>query len=191
MTRAELRTERLVLSPPTEADIDAIAEICADPGIARWVPIPSPYSRDDAAWFVGDMAAQRAAGTAFSWIIRRDGVVIGEISVHSVAAGKGAIGYWLHEDARGQKILPEAGAAVIDWAFAAAPEGLGLARIDWYANGGNIVSAHIARALGFRYEGIARSGDVHRGVRVDRWLGGLLPGDKRTPQPWPDALLGA
>ena len=38
-----LSGERVVLSAPTEADIDRIAELCADPAIARWTTVPSPY----------------------------------------------------------------------------------------------------------------------------------------------------
>lgn len=49
-----LTGERVVLSTPTEADVDRIAELCVDPAIAEWTTVPSPYTRDHAVGFVED-----------------------------------------------------------------------------------------------------------------------------------------
>ena len=43
-----LRTERLTLSVPTEADVDAIFEACQDAEIRRYTTVPSPYERQHA-----------------------------------------------------------------------------------------------------------------------------------------------
>ena len=49
----ELSDERLLLRPPTLDDVEAITAACQDPEIPRWIAaIPSPYTVDDARWFV-------------------------------------------------------------------------------------------------------------------------------------------
>jgi RimJ/RimL family protein N-acetyltransferase len=50
---------------------------------------------------------------------------------------------------------------------------------------GNAGSARVARALGFRYEGVLRRALANSFGREDGWVAGLLPGDARMPQPWP------
>jgi RimJ/RimL family protein N-acetyltransferase len=63
-TGLTLHTERLILRPWTEADIDAITEACQDPLIARTTLVPSPYVRANAEAFVREtMPRERAAGT--------------------------------------------------------------------------------------------------------------------------------
>ncbi len=56
MTPVTLRTARLVLSVPTEADVDAIAEAAQDPEVPRWTTLPSPYARADAEEFIAKAA---------------------------------------------------------------------------------------------------------------------------------------
>lgn len=50
---------------------------------------------------------------------------------------------------------------------------------------GNVGSARVARALGFRYEGLLRQAGVNSLGRSDMWVGGLLRDDDRAPHPWP------
>ncbi|OUE12664.1 hypothetical protein CMMCAY01_06635 [Clavibacter michiganensis subsp. michiganensis] len=78
--------------------------------------------------------------------------------------------------------MREAAAAVVDHGFDASA---GLVRIGWRAYAGNTGSAAVARALGFRFEGVARRGAMGRDGREDDLLAGLLATDDRTPQPWP------
>jgi hypothetical protein len=54
---------------------------------------------------------------------------------------------------------------------------LGLGRIEWWANVGNYASRRVAEKAGFTMEGTARARLLHRGVRVDGWSAGLLPGE--------------
>jgi Acetyltransferase (GNAT) domain len=42
----------VALRPRTEDDIPAITEACQDPEIARWTPVPSPYTEDDPREFL-------------------------------------------------------------------------------------------------------------------------------------------
>jgi RimJ/RimL family protein N-acetyltransferase len=58
-------------------------------------------------------------------------------------------------------------------------EVLGLQRVEWWARVGNEGSRRVAEKLGFTMEGTCRARLLHRGERVDGWVGGLLPGDLR------------
>jgi RimJ/RimL family protein N-acetyltransferase len=44
---------------------------------------------------------------------------------------------------------------------------------------GNEGSRRVAQKLGFTMEGTCRARLLHRGERVDAWVGGLLPGELR------------
>ena len=63
-----VRTGRLLMRPPVEADVDPITRACQDPDDQRWLSmLPSPYTRDAAVEFVTGIAARgRAAGNDLS-----------------------------------------------------------------------------------------------------------------------------
>ncbi|NHW87532.1 GNAT family N-acetyltransferase, partial [Escherichia coli] len=54
---------------------------------------------------------------------------------------------------------------------------LGLARVEWRANVGNVASRRAAEKAGFVLEGTARRALNPRGDRVDAWVGALLAED--------------
>ena len=56
---------------------------------------------------------------------------------------------------------------------------LGVQRLEWYANVGNMASRRVAEKVGFTVEGTLRRGLDQRGTRVDAWIGSLLPGELR------------
>jgi len=185
MDPVALRTPRLVLRPPALDDVDAIAAACRDPEIQRYVPVPAPYARDDAVSYVAGFCADGwASGERLTWAALEGGELVGTVGLHAVADGAAEIGYWLAPSARGRGLMREAAAAVVDHGFRASA-GLGLVRIGWRAYAGNTGSAAVARALGFRFEGVARLGATGREGREDDWLAGLLATDDRRPQAWP------
>ena len=184
MLPVTLRTARLVLSVPTEDDIDPITEGAQDPEVPRWTTLPSPYARADAADFVTKAAEWWDAETELTWAIHADRRWVGMLGLHRVERGESAeIGYWVAAPARGRGYLTEAARAVIDFAFD--PEALDLKRVAWRAVVGNVASARTARTLGFRYEGLVRQGLTGPRGRDDGWIAGLLASDDRMPQPWP------
>lgn len=182
---------RVVLSAPTEADIDLIAALCVDPEIAEWTTVPSPYTRDDAVGFVTGMVADGwVTGRTLTWGVRLDDRLVGMVGLHGVADAAAEIGYWLAPEARGAGLMSEAVELALDYGFAPAPGGLGLQRIVWHAYTGNRPSAAVARRAGFVFEGTSRLGGVHRGRRRDQWQAGLLATDPRSDGPgWPAETL--
>jgi|SRR6478752_1497197 len=188
-----LRGPRVELSTPAEPDIDRVAELCRDPAIAEWTTVPSPYERSDAESFICEMVADGwASGRGCTWAIREDGQVLGLIGLDGIADHAAEIGFWLAPEARGRGLMTEATGLVLDFAFAEAPDGVGLQRVEWHAFGGNIASAAVARRAGFRFEGVSRLGAVQRGIRRDDWQAGLLRDDPRAAADgWPAETFGA
>ena len=178
-----LRTPRLELTLPREADVDDLFAACQDADIQRFTPIPSPYARTDAEAFVSRVPKDWEGGIHLTWVIREGERLLGTIGFYRLdGKGSGEIGYWMAPDARGGGRLREAARAVIDWGFSS--EGLDLVRIEWRAVAGNVASARVARALGFRYEGLLRQALVGPRGRDDGWIASLLVADERMPQPW-------
>lgn len=186
MEPVTLRTARLVLSPPTEDDVDAIFDACQDPLIQRYTTVPSPYERSHAEGFVEKTRGWWESGSEATWAVRVDGRLGGMVGLHRMGTGSGSaeLGYWMAPGFRRGGFLTEACRPIIDVGFS--PDGFDLVRLDWRAVAGNEASARAARRLGFRYEGTMRQALVNgAGVRDDGWVAGLLRTDERTPQAWP------
>ncbi|MBC7303496.1 MAG: GNAT family N-acetyltransferase [Nocardia sp.] len=174
------------LTRPTGADIDRIVECCQDPEVQRWTTIPVPYQRCDTEEFLDRIVAPGWADNTPVWAIRtaEDGQVEGMVGLHARGPGSCEIGFWLTPGHRGRGLMSRAITLVCDFGFAT--EGLALDRIMWRAIVGNVPSAAVARRNGFRFEGIARSGGVQRGVRVDEWVAARLPSDRaEVADGWP------
>ncbi|MGL4257646.1 MAG: GNAT family N-acetyltransferase [Microbacterium sp.] len=179
-----LRTPRLELALPREDDVDAIFAACQDAGIQRYTPVPYPYERQHAEQFVERIPKDWEAGRHVTWAIREHDRLIGTIGLYRMEGdGNGEIGFWMSPESRGGGRLREAANAVLDWGFSA--EGPGLTRIEWRAVVGNVASARVASALGFRYEGMLRQALANAKHRDDGWIAALLTDDERMPQPWP------
>ncbi len=185
----ELAGGPLILSAPGTDDIDRIAELCRDPAIAAWTTVPSPYEREHAEGFVTRVVPDGwTSGRECTWALREAATneLHGMVGLHHIDDGEGEIGFWLAEEARGRGWMAAAVQLVLDFGFAAPPEGLGLERIVWHAYAGNAASAAVARRAGFQWEGVARLGVSHRGVRRDDWQAALLATDAREPRTdWP------
>ena len=188
-TEVALRTERLILRPWSEADIDAITEACQDPLTQEYVPLPVPYLRATAEAFVRETAPNgRAAGTdvVFGVFLVETGEVLAAVGLHRIKdlgaghGGSGEIGYWTAPGARGRGYMTEAVREVCRWGF----EELELARLEWNAIAGNEGSWRVAQKAGFTREGTLRAWLVQRGVRKDAWIGSLLR------EEWKAALEG-
>ncbi|ACZ30501.1 acetyltransferase, GNAT family [Xylanimonas cellulosilytica DSM 15894] len=193
-----LASEHVRLSTPTVDDVEHIDAMCQDEQIQRWTTVPSPYRREHAEDFVTRFVPRGwESGRELTWAIRRAGDVLpgeaeptllGMVGLHLDATpapnGSGEVGFWMAPGARGRGLMTEAARLVVDYGLD--PEGLGLARVEWRAVVGNWGSRRIAWKVGIRVEGEIRGLLVHRGVRLDGWVGTILPGDPREPnEPWP------
>lgn len=143
-----LRTPRLVLDEPRLRDADLVTRYCQDPLFEQYLTTPWPYTRGDAEIFLGVHVPESwASGTELTWAIRATtgGPLLGVISVRD---DEHELGYWLGADHRGEGYMSEAAIAVVEWAL-----GGGIRRatsLRWRAVEGNVASAKVARAAGFR-----------------------------------------
>jgi len=172
----ELSDDRLVLRLPAAGDVPAITRACQDEVLQRWVPVPVPYERSHAVDFVASRPERWGADDGemtFAITDRSDGSLLGMVGLHARDATMREIGYWTAPEARGRGVMTDAARLACRFGF----EDLGLARIEWLAGVGNDASWRVAEKLGFRMEGTCRSRLLHRGERIDGWVGGLLPGE--------------
>jgi RimJ/RimL family protein N-acetyltransferase len=171
-----VRTERLVLRPFREDDVEAVFAGCQDPDVQRWINIPVPYTRDDArAYVLEDSPVERRAGTGTNLAIEVDGRVVGSTGVHRIGQHPMGpeIGYWIAPEARGRGYAAETTHALAEWAL-----GLGAHRVYLVADVRNTGSQAVARRAGFGQEGVLRSYLAYRdGSRGDAALFAKLPGD--------------
>ncbi|MFD6757437.1 GNAT family N-acetyltransferase [Micromonospora gifhornensis] len=174
-SRCELR-----LRPLEERDLDAVVITCQDPDTLRWTTVPEAYDRSAAVSFLAHCEDCWADGTAASFVIadeqdRYAGSI--DLRLSSGDPLLATVGFMTAPHARGRGYQTAALAALTTWGFAT----LGLARIEWWANVGNVASRRVAEKVGFTMEGTARAALNHRGTRVDAWVGALLAEDLAPP----------
>ncbi|WP_431044098.1 GNAT family N-acetyltransferase [Streptomyces sp. P1-3] len=180
-----LTSERLVLRPFEPSDAPAVYAACQDPDIPRWTNVPSPYTRDHAADFVGRICSEGWRDDMtynFAAVTKDGGALVGAVGLVRLADLRGPerqaeLGYWTAKEHRGRGYTAEAGRALVDWAFTE----LGVERMEWYAEAGNVGSRAVALKIGFRMEGTLRAKIPHEGTRRDAWIGSLLPSDWGLP----------
>jgi RimJ/RimL family protein N-acetyltransferase len=180
-----LHAGSLTLRPWQPSDAPAVRQIMADEQMTRYLDVPQPYSAVDAVEFVTELGvAGRRTGSRIDCAIARntDGALLGSASLHLGSNRRGEIGYWVESGSWRQGIATEAVQTLARFGF-----GHGLYRIKITCYYGNVGSAGVALKSGFRYEGIARAGALHRGEPTDLVVFGRLPTDDGEPvEPmWP------
>lgn len=164
-------------------DAEGVYEQCTDPVMQQFTTVPVPYTRQDAADFVGRRAEKWADGSDWGFSIEVDGGAEptrfgGSIGICPGAPGVGEIAFGAHPRVRGKGVMTRAVALICDWAF----EEQGLRRIEWQCNAGNLASWRVVWRNGFTFEGSARSLLPQRGELLDGWRGALLAVDSREPK---------
>jgi RimJ/RimL family protein N-acetyltransferase len=168
----------LVLRLPRDADAPAIAAACADPEIARWIPVPVPYRLEDARAFVAFTAEGWSSGREPTFVIAdvTDGALLGTLAFHRRPdePGKAAVGYWLAPGARGRGAATGAVLLAVRWAFGIEPA---LVRMELLTLVGNEASGRVALRAGFTREGVLRRYLPFRGALMDAVMFSRLRGD--------------
>jgi RimJ/RimL family protein N-acetyltransferase len=156
-------------------DAQRVMEACADERTQRWLTgMPSPYLLEDAKAFIESRADAAAAGDAVPWAIA-DAVtdeLLGNISIfgmtHRMDRTIGEIGYWMHPDARGRKVMSTAVELALAHAFRPIEDGgLGRRRLVLKCADANTASAHVAEVNGFTRVGTERRADPRRDGSYD------------------------
>ena len=178
-----LETERIVLRLPAHGDFHAWTSLrqSSRDFLTRWEPVWSSDHLTRKSFVNRVYWAARASrgGTALPlFLVRRDGVLLGAITLDNIRRGpaqSGTIGYWIGQDFARQGYMREAIGVLVHHAFTA----LDLSRIEAACLPENVASRGVLEGSGFKYEGVAQSY-----LQIDgRWrnhvLYANLRGDRR------------
>ncbi|MGO3930625.1 GNAT family N-acetyltransferase [Rhodopseudomonas pseudopalustris] len=147
-----LETGRLTLRKPVLADVAAIASLANDRRVVEMTRrMPFPYTRDDAARFVGSLA--HGHETVFL-IEAEDFVPVGIVGVDWSNRDAPEIGYWLGVQHWGRGYATEAARAVIDFTF----EEYAINQMVSAARVINPASRNVLEKCGFQWTGV----ELHR-----------------------------
>ena len=162
----ELHDEELALRPWNEDDVPALVRACSDQLTQRYTSVPSPYTPEDARLFVAAGRSDNALPLAVVDAGDRP-AVLGAVGLHAVdlERGRAEIGYWTAPWARGAGVATRALGLLAGWAID--PAGLGLLRVELYAEPDNDASARVAQRAGFLRGDLVRGGIALRGRRRD------------------------
>ena len=168
----------LVLRPWRQDDAAGVAAMCDEPSVARYIPVPSPYTLTDGEEWVGDAARKWSEDHWAQFAVTRSetGELVASCGVKlDVERQSGEIGYLVKKEARREGVASGAVRLLIAWCF----DELGLGRLQIRADPANTASRRTVEVCGFQYEGLLRANDVIRGERTDDAMYSLLPGDPR------------
>lgn len=148
-----------------EDDVAALARAANDERILQWMSDtwPSPYTEDDARWWIG--TGQHTGGMA--WALCRDDVPWGGAGVHPQTGFQRCnveLGWWLHPDHWGQGVVPAAAVHLVEQAFAL-PE---VTRVFAPIHAGNDRSVRVAEKVGMRLEAVQPRSAFKRDKVIDR-----------------------
>ncbi len=169
-----IRTERLVLRPATETDLDEVLAYYGNPDVA-WLLLHPPFTRGE----LEDRLRRPATPEVLGLVIELDGVVVGDVvlMLEGPSYDTGELGWVIHPDQAGRGIATEAAQALVDVAF----EHYGLHRVRAELDARNDRSAALAERLGMTREAHLRqdywskgewTDTPHYSVLVEEWRAG-------------------
>lgn len=156
----------ITLRPWRPDDWRAVFDACQDEQIARFVPIPLPYTEDAAHGFISRCEDEWANGRERPFAIAdaTTDEVLGAITRHAPSGHRAEFGYWVAPGARGRGVATRALRLIVDWTLATTD----LVRLDLYTHPENHASGRVALGAGFVREGVRRAWDLDRdGSPVD------------------------
>ncbi|MCY7341965.1 MAG: GNAT family N-acetyltransferase [Pseudonocardia sp.] len=129
-------------------DAPSIAVACSDPDTQRWLPLPTPYTIEDAVAFIRRQDETWATDTEWIFAARRAdrGVLVGTVGVHPQGSDVVSLGYWT---APGHRCLGYASRAV-RLATLFAFDHLHASRVEIIVDERNVASCATARRAGAR-----------------------------------------
>ena len=148
-----LQTDRLLLRPFLDTDVDAVFAYAKDPEWGKFLPVPKPYEFQHAEQFI-----ERCISTSFEKqpilaIVHKNDVIGGvncRINQTDLIA---ELGYSLRRDFWGQGLVVEAVEAILHWLF----KNVGLEKVYAEADIENSQSWRVMEKVGMSREGVLRS----------------------------------
>lgn len=165
----------VALDRMVDSDIPAIVD-AVDDEMLRWLPLPSPYTIDEAIAFLAWQAEMAAQGTTLNFAVRHTpgGQLLGSIGLHfRNGPGVAEIGYWIGPAARGRGLAAAGTRLLAAFAF----DVYGPRRVELLIQPGNLGSIRSAERAGATFEGIRRAALDIRGQPQDAAVYAFLPGE--------------
>ncbi|OIJ66682.1 GNAT family N-acetyltransferase [Streptomyces mangrovisoli] len=182
-----ISTERLVLRPFEEPDLDALAEMMNDELVVAWSTVPHPYTKDHArAWITELAPAERVEGRGIVFAVtefltqRIVGIVHLQHTDWRIRSSE--LAYVVAPWARGEGYATEAALAAAQWLF----QDQKFERLELRTAADNTASQQVAQKIGCISEGVLRNAWIVRArggdgawtdVRTDIIVWSLLPED--------------
>ncbi len=170
-----LTHESVTLDRMMQPDVPAIVA-AIDEEILRWLPLPRPYTTDDAITFLGWQAEMAERGLTLNFAVRAapGGPLLGSMGLNFRSGpGVAEIGYWIAPNARRQGLAAAGTQLMAAFAFAA----YGPRRVELLIQPDNVPSCRAAERAGASYEGIRRAGIDAHGEPRDAAVYSFLPSD--------------
>lgn len=147
-----IRTDRLLLRPPVQADARAFTAACNDFDIVKMTSSwPAAFDEDFVRARFRNALVNMNSVTEQMFVIVWQGLAAGAIGLHPAVPGTAILGYMLGKPAWGQGLATEAVRAMCRHGFAA----MGLARIEAEHYADNPASGRVLEKAGFRRLGPA------------------------------------
>jgi ribosomal-protein-alanine N-acetyltransferase len=146
-----LETDRLVLRPFAEDDVDGIHAVLGDPETMRYYPAPFTLEKSR-RWIEWNLANYRDHGHGL-WVLesKETGRLVGDCGlVPQTVEGRREVevGWHVHRDHQRQGLATEAGRECCRYAF----EELGMSRLISLIRPENVPSRRVAEKLGMTVE---------------------------------------
>jgi len=162
-------TERLVLRPFTETDLDDLHDIQSRPEVTRYL-LWDARTREETRAALAKRIEQthltaEGDNLAIAVELRETGTLIGDFNLEWLSAelGRAEIGFVMHPGHGGRGYATEAGREVLRMAF----ETFRFHRVVGLCNGENHSSRRLMERLGMRREAYFVQGEMLKGERVD------------------------
>lgn len=145
-----ITTERLIIRPFTESDLDAIHAIWSDPGVMEAVP-SQPRDRAKSRAKLSEKITHHARHGFSKWAVtdKGSGSVIGECGLQYLEDSPDIeLGYKISRTRWGQGLATEAARACLEWALAERPE-----QVVAIVDAANARSARVLSKIGMVRDG--------------------------------------
>jgi RimJ/RimL family protein N-acetyltransferase len=171
-----IETERLLLRPYTDADLDDLCAIRSQPDVMRYL-YEDVQTREEVAEALARRTRRTSLqhegdGMVLAAALRTENRVIGDVSLVWVSKEhqQGEIGFIFHLDFQGKGYASEAARVVLRLGF----EGLGLHRIIGRCDARNTSSARLMERLGMRQEAHFRQNEWFKGEWGDELVYAMI-----------------
>lgn len=174
-----LKTERLLLRPVTQQDVEAMFDYTSRESVARYVTWHAHTSIEDTKAFLTFILNGYEQGNHLLWGIEYLGTLIGTIDFVTVDNTHkcGEIGFVLSEDYWNKGMTTEATKKLIDFGF----QELKLVRIQARCFEENISSQKVMEKSGMQIEGLLRKSMFVKGQYKNVKMYAITDDDARNP----------